>query len=159
MELSEKEFLSLSSQMSDRDVKIAALENRAIQLERDLLVERAETEKWRQKYETLAIQQEAVELENQLLRNYLWLSWTKVKTFISHVKDISLIGFLQTFMQKTVSDNMGPQALVAINEAVALPEEKSGPNITNNFNAPVGQQFSHADHVTGKPDKEDPKDE
>ena len=38
MNLSDKEFMSLSGQMSDRDVKIAALENKVSQLEGDLLV-------------------------------------------------------------------------------------------------------------------------
>lgn len=41
MNLSDEEFLSLSGQMSDRDVKIAALENKVMLLERDLLVVRA----------------------------------------------------------------------------------------------------------------------
>ena len=44
MNLSDEEFLSLSGQMSDRDVKIATLENKVEQLERDLLVARAECE-------------------------------------------------------------------------------------------------------------------
>ena len=42
MNLSDEEFLSLSGQMSDRDVKIATLENKVEQLEGDLLVARAE---------------------------------------------------------------------------------------------------------------------
>jgi len=38
MNLSDEEFLSLSGQMSGRDVKIASLENKVKQLEGDLLV-------------------------------------------------------------------------------------------------------------------------
>ena len=48
MNLSDEEFLSLSGQMSDRDVKIATLENKVEQLEGDLLVARAECEEWNQ---------------------------------------------------------------------------------------------------------------
>jgi hypothetical protein len=59
-----------------------------------------------------------------MLKNYLWLSWTKIKHFVAHVPDIRLVAFLQTFMQKTVSDTMGANALVAINEAVELPEKE-----------------------------------
>lgn len=132
MELSEKEFMSLSGQMSDRDVTIAALKGQVMQLERDLLVARSERDTWRQKFEALTMKQAATELENTLLRNYLWLSWSKIKDFMAHIRDIRLLAFLQTFMQKTVSDDMGPRALEAINEAVELPEEKKEPSVTNN---------------------------
>ena len=48
MNLSDEEFLSLSGQMSDRDVKIATLENKVEQLVGDLLVARAECDEWNQ---------------------------------------------------------------------------------------------------------------
>ena len=147
MNLSESEFFSLSSQMSDRDVTIASLKEQLRQKDNELLVTRSERDKWLMKYEQLKMQQEAVELENQLLRNYLWLSWEKIKAFVACVKDIRLLGFLQSFMQKTVSETCGVQALVHINEVVTLPEDDNKPNITNNFNAPVGQQVSHADYA------------
>ena len=57
-------------------------------------------------------------------------------------------------MQKTVSETCGVQALVHINEVVTLPEDDNKPNITNNFNAPVGQQVSHADYAGYPPTKE-----
>ena len=100
MNLSESEFFSLSSQMSDRDVTIASLKEQLRQKDSELLVTRSERDKWQMKYEQLKMQQEAVELENQLLRNYLWLSWEKIKAFVACVKDIRLLGFLQSFMQK-----------------------------------------------------------
>ena len=71
----------------------------------------------------------------------------ELKAFVACVKDIRLLGFLQSFMQKTVSETCGVQALVHINEVVTLPEDDNKPNITNNFNAPVGQQVSHADYA------------
>ena len=91
MNLSESEFFSLSSQMSDRDVTIASLKEQLRQKDSELLVTRSERDKWQMKYEQLKMQQEAVELENQLLRNYLWLSWEKIKAFVACVKDIRLL--------------------------------------------------------------------
>ena len=124
MNLSDEEFLSLSGQMSDRDVKIATLENRVKQLERDLLVATAERDEWKRRYEHAETAHAAAQFENAMLKNYLWLSWTKIKHFVAHVSDIRLVAFLQTFMQKTVSDTMGGKALEAINEAVELPEQE-----------------------------------
>ena len=124
MNLSDEEFLSLSGQMSDRDVKIATLENKVKQLEGDLLVARAECEEWKRRYEHAETANAATQFENAMLKNYLWLSWTKIKHFVAHVSDIRLVAFLQTFMQKTVSDTMGGKALEAINEAVELPEQE-----------------------------------
>ena len=148
MNLTEKEFMSLSGQMSDRDVKIAALEKRVLQQDRELLVARAERDEWKRKYEDAMSRHVVVELENQLLRNYLWLSLKKVKDFMMHVHDIRLVGLLQTFMQKTVDDAMGARALEVINEVVVLPEgQPTAAPITNNFNAPVGQQVSNVDYM------------
>lgn len=147
MNLTEKEFMSLSSQMSDRDVKIAALEERVQQQDRELLTVRAERDEWRRKYEAAASKQATVELENHLLRSYLWLSWTKVRDFLKHVHDLRLLGLLLTFMQKTVSEEMGPQALETITAMVELPEGPVSPTINNTFNAPVGQQVNHADRA------------
>ena len=124
MNLSDEEFLSLSGQMSDRDVKIAALENKVSQLEGELQVARAERDEWRRKYEQTEASNAATQFENAMLKNYLWLSWSKIKHFVAHVSDIRQLAFLQTFMQKTVSDTMGGKALEAINEAVELPEQE-----------------------------------
>lgn len=124
MNLSDEEFLSLSGQMSDRDVKIAALENKVMLLERDLLVVRAERDEWQRKYEQTEASNAATQFENAMLKNYLWLSWSKIKHFVAHVSDIRQLAFLQTFMQKTVSDTMGGKTLEAINEAVELPEKE-----------------------------------
>ena len=88
MNLSDKEFMSLSGQMSDRDVKIAALENKVKQLERDLLVVTAERDEWKQRCEQAETAHAATQFENAMLKNYLWLSWTKIKHFVAHVPDI-----------------------------------------------------------------------
>ncbi|MBR1502831.1 MAG: hypothetical protein IJ618_02970 [Prevotella sp.] len=124
MNLSDEEFLSLSGQMSDRDVKIAALENKVSQLEGELQVARAERDEWQRKYEQTEASNAATQFENAMLKNYLWLSWSKIKHFVAHVSDIRQLAFLQTFMQKTVSDTMGGKALEAINDAVELPEQE-----------------------------------
>ena len=67
-----------------------------------------------------------------MLKNYLWLSWSKIRNFVAHVSDIRLVAFLQTFMQKTVSDSMGGRALESINDVVELPDENRVNNITLN---------------------------
>ena len=51
MNLSESEFFSLSSQMSDRDVTIASLKEQLRQKDSELLVTRSERDKWQMKYE------------------------------------------------------------------------------------------------------------
>lgn len=149
MELSEREFMSLSGQMSDRDVRIAALEMRLKEAERDLLVARAERDEWRRKYERAELAHAATELENTMLKNYLGLSWSKIKKFVAHVSDIRLVSFLQTFMQKTVDEAMGPTALEAINEAVELPEEPAPSVVQILPTAQTGINLEHADVVAG----------
>ena len=149
MELSEREFMSLSGQMSDRDVRIAALEMRLKEVERDLLVARAERDEWRRKYELTEVTHAATELENAMLKNYLWLSWSKIKQFVANVGDIRLVSFLQTFMQKTVDEAMGPRALDAINEAVELPDEHAPGVVQILPTAQAGVNLQHADVVAG----------
>ena len=149
MELSEREFMSLSGQMSDRDVRIAALEMRLKEVERDLLVAQAERDEWKRKYEHAKVAHVATQFENAMLKNYLWLSWSKIKSFVACVTDIRLVSFLQTFMQKTVDEAMGPTALEAINEAVELPEEPA-PNVVQILpTAQAGINLEHADVVAG----------
>lgn len=124
MNLSADEFLSLSTQLSDRDVKMAELEKQLIQKDEMLLIKDAEIVALTQRMAELEQINEATEIENRYLKQYLWLSWTKIKHFMAHIHDIRLVAFLQTFMLKTVSENMGSRALEAINEAVQLPDEE-----------------------------------
>ena len=147
MELSEREFMSLSSQMSDRDVRIAALEMRLKEVERDLLVAQAERDEWKRKYEHAKVAHVATQFENAMLKNYLWLSWSKIKSFVACVTDIRLVSFLQTFMQKTVDEAMGPAALEAINEVVALPDEHAPGVVQILPTAQAGINLEHADVV------------
>ena len=149
MELSEREFMSLSGQMSDRDVRIAALEMRLKEVERDLLVAQAERDEWKRKYEHAKVAHVATQFENAMLKNYLWLSWSKIKSFVACVTDIRLVSFLQTFMQKTVDEAMGPTALEAINEAVELPEEPAPSVVQILPTAQTGINLEHADVVAG----------
>lgn len=132
MDISGGEFLTLSREISDREVKIANLETEVDKVKADNAALAAERDMWREKYEATLTAASQVELENMMLKNYLWLSWSKIRNFVAHVSDIRLVAFLQTFMQKTVSDSMGGRALESINDVVELPDEKRVNNITLN---------------------------
>ena len=124
MNLSADEFMSLSNQLSDRDVKTAELELQLQQTRRLLAIKEAEIGALTQKLSELEHIHAATEIENAYLKRYLMLSWTKIKSFMSHIHDIQLLAFLHTFMLKTVSEEMGAKALEVINEAVQLPDEE-----------------------------------
>ena len=120
MNLSAEEFMSLSNQLSDRDVKTAELEMQLQQVRQLLTLKEAENQSLAQRLAEMEQIHAATELENAYLKRYLWLSWSKIKSFLSHIHDIRLLAFLQTFMQKTVSEEMGAKALEVINEVVNL---------------------------------------
>ena len=128
MNLSADEFLSLSTQLSDRDVRVAELQKQLMQKDEMLLIKDAETVALTQRIAELEQGLEAKEIENAYLKKYLWLSWAKIQNFIRHIHDIQLLAFLQTFMTKTVSEKMGARALEAINEAMQMPEDEEKPS-------------------------------
>lgn len=128
MNLSADEFLSLSTQLSDRDVRVVELEKQLEETRRLLLVKEGEVVALTQRLAEAEQIQQATEIENRYLKQYLWLSWTKIKHFMTRIHDIRLVAFLQTFMLKTVSENMGTRALEAINEVVSLPDEEEKPS-------------------------------
>ena len=124
MNLTADEFLSLSTQLSDRDIKVTELEKKLEETMQRLAIKEAENEALVQRVSELEQAHELMELENTYLKRYLWLSWSKIKNFMSHIHDIRLLAFLQTFMLKTVSEEMGARALEVINEAVQLPDDE-----------------------------------
>ena len=128
MNLTADEFLSLSSQLSDRDIKVTELEKQLQDTMQLLAIKSAENEALLQRLRELEQAHEAIELENTYLKRYLWLSWSKIKNFMAHIHDIRLLAFLQTFMLKTVSEEMGARALEVINEAVQLPDDEAKPS-------------------------------
>ena len=128
MNLSADEFLSLSTQLSDRDVRVAELEKQLMQTREFLVVKEAENVALTQRLSELEQAHMATEIENTYLKRCLWLSWSKIKVFLSHIHDIQLLAFLQTFMIKTASEEMGAKALEAINEAVQLPNDEEKPS-------------------------------
>ncbi len=128
MNLSADEFMSLSNQLSDRDVKTAELELQLQQAKQLLAIKEAENTALTQRLSELEMSHAAMEIENTYLKQYLWLSWSKIKSFLSHIHDIRLLAFIQTFMLKTVSEEMGARALEVINEAVQLPDDEVKPS-------------------------------
>lgn len=128
MNLTADEFMSLSNQLSDRDVRVVELEKQLEKLREMLMVKEAENAALTQRLAENEQIYEAAVIENRYLKQYLWLSWKEIKHFMSHIHGISLLAFLQTFMLKTVSENMGSRALEAINEVVQLPDEEEKPS-------------------------------
>lgn len=127
MNLSADEFLSLSTQLSDRDVKVAELEKQLQQAREMLVIKDTENKVLTQRLSELEHANMATEIENTYLKRYLWLSWTKIRKFLSPIHDIQLLALLQTFLIKTASEEMGAKALEAINEAVQMPNEEEKP--------------------------------
>lgn len=95
MNLSADEFLSLSTQLSDRDVRVVELEKQLEETRRLLLVKEGEVVALTQRLAEAEQIQQATEIENRYLKQYLWLSWTKIKHFMTHIHDIWLVAFLQ----------------------------------------------------------------
>lgn len=130
MQISYDDFEKLSSVISDRDVCNARLE---AELEaKDLLIKAAEEKVRRLETKCGELMQMAttLDIENAYLKNYLWLSWSKIRQFMMGLHDFGKVAFLQTFMQKTLSDKMGVEALAAINDAVPMPEEHDEVQVT-----------------------------
>ena len=65
-------------------------------------------------------------VENAFLKNCIILSVPGIKHFFSLVRQISSKALLHTFLIKTVSPDMGPEALEVINNAVDLEEVPEG---------------------------------
>ena len=129
MNISADEFLSLSMQLSDRDVRMVELESQLKKTSELLAIKEAENVALTHRVSELEMVNEATEIENTYLKQCLWLSWSKIKNFMAHIHDIRLLAFLQTFMLKTVSEKMGAKALEVINEAVQLPDDQPSTQI------------------------------
>ena len=125
MNISADEFLSLSTQLGEKDVKMAELELKLKETQDLLVVKEAENKALSQRLSELEYTQEKTAMENSYLKRVIWLSLPKIKKFLSHINDIRLLAFLQTFMLKTVSEDMGSKALETINEVVQLPDEEN----------------------------------
>lgn len=111
MNLSADEFLSLSTQLGEKDVKMAELELKLKETQEMLVVKETENKALSQRLSELEYLQEKTAMENSYLKRVIWLSLPKIKLFLSRISDIRLVAFLQTFMLKTVSEDMGSKAL------------------------------------------------
>ena len=100
MKLSADEFLSLSTQLSDRDVRVVELEKQLEETRRMLLIKDNENAALLQRLTEMEHIQQATEIENSILKHYLCLSWPKIKDFMTHIHDIRLIAFLQEGVSK-----------------------------------------------------------
>ena len=74
MNLSADEFLSLSRQLSDRDVRVIELEKQLEKTRELLLIKEAENEALIQQLAEMEQINLATEIENSYLKQYLWLS-------------------------------------------------------------------------------------
>lgn len=125
MNISSDEFLSLSKQLSEKDVKITELELKLRETQEMLVVKETENKALSQRLSELEYLQEKTAMENSYLKRVIWLSLPKIKHFLSRISDFRLVAFIQTFMLKTVSEDMGSKALETINEVVQLPDEEN----------------------------------
>ena len=64
--------------------------------------------------------------ECEKLKNCIMLSVSSIRQFLHFVKHINSKALIHTFLVKTVSPDMGPEALEVINQAVDLEETAEG---------------------------------
>lgn len=128
LSLSTEAFLTLSKQLSDRDVKYAKLEiqydierEKRQRLEAEVKEQQVMLETLRHENEMLKQQNVATELRNMYLTNYIMLSAERIKEFVAHLCDIDRWAFLRTFMLWVIPKELEASERELIEEAMAMP--------------------------------------
>lgn len=118
-----KTRLELEPQLALKDEEITQLkmllkdsEEKRLKLETKLAVSESRCEELQQQMNKTLV-------ENAWLKNCILLSVSRIKNFMHLIKRVELKSLLLTFLQKTLSPDMGPQGLEIINEAVELNDE------------------------------------
>jgi len=121
MEISAEEFLALSKGMSERDVRIAQLEQEvaALQSQKDKVA--AENTVLKEDNKRLNDLMVASRLESMFLANYIMLSVERIKSFVSQLRDIDRWSFIRTFVQWSVPKELEALERDRIEEALAMP--------------------------------------
>ena len=81
---------------------------------------------WKGECEKLKSVITSAAVENAFLKNCIMLSVSSIRQFLHFVKHINSKALIHTFLVKTVSPDMGPEALEVINQAVDLEETAEG---------------------------------
>lgn len=123
MDISIEEFNALTEKTSLLMLRIAELERSA--QEKDLLLKRKDEQilQLTEENSKLTTQSNTLNLQNQYLRNVLYLSVERVKEFMLHVKGMMNYSFLRTFLEWTTPDKYRNEQLAVLNEVMILPED------------------------------------
>ncbi|MBE6270642.1 MAG: hypothetical protein E7101_06790 [Prevotella ruminicola] len=125
MDISISEFNELTEKRSLLMLRIAELERSA--QEKDMLLKRKDEQilQLTEENAKLTSQSNSLNIQNQYLRNMLYLSVERVKEFMQHVKGMMNYSFLRTFLEWTTPEKYRNEQLALLNEVMALPDEKS----------------------------------
>lgn len=139
MEISIEEL----NELSDRT---AAMKVRITELERE--VDKKAAESARKSEEIVRLRAELEEarnvsaanyVENIYLRNLLILSGERIRSFVSHLKNVEKWAFLRTFVECCLPDRHRAEQQQLMNEVMSLPDESSPQVLMQNptINGPV----------------------
>ena len=142
MDISLEDFNALSAAQSRRDVEIATLKMELqTQADRhqnetaDLLRERdalwAENARLREQNDLLQTSYENVRFENHWMRQYILLSVERVRDFFSHIRDITLLSAIKSFVMDMLPPNATPEQIAYTREVMQLPMLEDTPQMVN----------------------------
>ncbi len=125
MDISIEEFNALTEKISLLMLRIAELERSA--QETDLLLKRKDEQilQLTEENTKLTAQSNTLNIQNQYLRNMLYLSVERVKEFMMHVKGMINYSLIRTFLEWTTPEKFRNEQLAVLNEVLRLPEEKT----------------------------------
>ena len=107
-------------------MQLAEAQNIIATQKKEIEQKNQESSHWKSECERLTGIIKSAVVENAFLKNCIILSVPGIKHFFSLVRQISSKALLHTFLIKTVSADMGPEALEVINNAVDLEEVPEG---------------------------------
>ncbi len=107
-------------------MQLAEAQNIIATQKKEIEQKNQENSHWKSECERLTGIIKSAVVENAFLKNCIILSVPGIKHFFTLVRQISSKALLHTFLIKTVSPDMGPEALEVINNAVDLEEVPEG---------------------------------
>lgn len=159
-------ILALSNEISKRDVRIRELEidlksksekakRREAELQDELRASREEVERLRAEVKEKDMRLFRSNVEANFYREFYVLSKAKLRRFFTMVKDLECRSFLFTFIHNCLPDNTPSDVNLELEKMMMLPTSEEPTMVTNNYNAPIGQQINHANEVTQNVEEQD----
>ncbi len=122
----EREILTLRHELAMESSRRQQSEEAVRAMEMEVQGLKRECGFWKGECEKLKSVITSAAVENAFLKNCIMLSVSSIRQFLHFVKHINSKALIHTFLVKTVSPDMGPEALEVINQAVDLEETAEG---------------------------------